>query len=374
MTAPASASAPFRQPRSSRPTIQARSTWAAQSPSDRVGRPEACRLVLADDGGERGGRIGAPGVEWGADLDDLALERGDGPPIGVEDGLRPIGQDPRIADEQPAELDRDRAEHRHLPVDERDPAIRERRDIAELEVAVEPRRGQLAERGQQRSPGRRRGCARARRRPTTPAGRRPSSPRGTARRRRRRRQPVAQRIEARAAAAARPAAPSARRSPGRRGGDRPGAAWRRATAARIRSMPPASAAPRRAPSRAACRSGRASAWRRAVPSAAAPKYGATSGSGSGNGVAAMNPSRSAWSRVERAIQSTAQDVRLSTNAAPSEGRTSRVSEAPDQPSLANAASGRRPARARRAGRERPPVPVPQHGAGTSSAPSGPPST
>ena len=94
MTAPASASVPFRQPRSSRPTI---SQVDLQRPvtEDRVGRPEAPGgLVLADDGGERAGWIGAPGVEWGADLDGLALERGDGSSIGVEDGLRPIRQDP----------------------------------------------------------------------------------------------------------------------------------------------------------------------------------------------------------------------------------------------------------------------------------------
>ena len=139
-------------------------------------------------------------------------------------------------------------------------------------------------------------------------------------------------------------------------------------------MPAASAGPSPSsqPSSRSLRSGISIAT--AVPSAAAPRYGATSGSGSGNGVAAMNPSRSAWSRVERAIQSTAQDVRLSTNAVPSDGRTSRVSDAPDQPSLANVASGAsaNPC-SREQVRERPPVPVPQHGAGTSSEPSGPPS-
>ena len=221
---------------------------------------------------------------------------------------------------------------------------------------MEPRRGQLVERGQQRSRVGVERCARARRRPTTPAGRRPSSPRGTGCRRRRRRPPVARRIGARGAAAARPAARSARRSPGR--------AWpRSATGRRGAGRPPRGSArcrprppgPRRAPSRAALslRSGISIAT--AVPSAAAPRYGATSGSGSGNGVAAMKPSRSAWSRVERAIQSTAQDVRLSTNAAPSEGRTSRVSDAPDQPSLGNAASGASvsPCSASRSGSVRP---------------------
>ena len=90
-----------------------------------------------------------------------------------------------------------------------------------------------------------------------------------------------------------------------------------------------------------------------VPSAAAPRYGATSGSGSGIGIAATNPSRRAWSRVERAIQSTAQDVRLRMNGDPVERpyeagqrspRTSRRWRTPPRQC--------RSTRARRGGRER----------------------
>ena len=55
-----------------------------------------------------------------------------------------------VRDEQPAELDRHRRQRHHLPVDERDPAVVERRDVGELEVAVEAGARQAAERGEQR--------------------------------------------------------------------------------------------------------------------------------------------------------------------------------------------------------------------------------
>ena len=55
-----------------------------------------------------------------------------------------------VRDEEPAELDRHGRERHHLPVDERHPAVIERRDVRELEVAVQAGARQAAERGEQR--------------------------------------------------------------------------------------------------------------------------------------------------------------------------------------------------------------------------------
>ena len=205
---------------------------------------------------------------------------------------------------------------------------------------MQARRGQLAERGEQR----RRVGVETRDELAAAAGARRSKAVQPARKR----SPAATPSPASRAADARreeqqplgAAAPSARRSPGR--------AWPRSARAargagrppsRIRSMRPRPSAPSPSsqPSSRSLRSGIRIAT--AVPSAAAPRYGATSGSGSGNGVAAMKPSRSAWSRVERTIQSTAAGRALEDERGSVRRRTSRVSEAPDQPSLGNAASG-----------------------------------
>ena len=198
---------------------------------------------------------------------------------------------------------------------------------------MEPGRRQLVRARPAAAPGRRRAARRARARPSAPAGRTPSQPS-------RNRSPTATpsarqsrgRVGARGGAAARPADTS-RPDAARRSGVAAighGTAWSRATAARTRS----SVARRR---RVLARRSQASSSSRQVghqdrdrrrrprPPRGTARRAARR---SGNGVAATNPSRSAWSRVARAIQSTAQDVRLRTNAARRRGRTSRSASRP----------------------------------------------
>ena len=111
---PLAVSAPFRQPRSSSPTIQARSSWASQSP-----RRDAAPAV-----GRR--------------------------PVARHDLVRGERQLGAVRDDAPAELDRDRRPQGHLPVDPRDVVVVQPRDVGELDVAVQPDRRQRRQRRDER--------------------------------------------------------------------------------------------------------------------------------------------------------------------------------------------------------------------------------